>query len=222
MSMESERTPGARCPTHDIALSPSGDCIVCRRSLAPAAQPEPESSWGRALVGVAMVVVMAILALVTWPGADAEIASTIAREPEPVIPPAAAPPPPARTAMPPRSAPREPVESVPRAPTTPRVIQATPPLDRHALAAARRRVSIVMYSTSWCGACRQARAFLDQLEGVSYVDHDIDRDARARERMRALNPRGSIPTIDVEGRVFVGLSPSALERAIDDAARRHM
>ncbi|WP_236519513.1 glutaredoxin family protein [Sandaracinus amylolyticus] len=195
---------------------------MCRRSVAPP-EPERETSWGRALAGIVMVAVMAILAFVTWPGADAtdaQLASVIAREPEeaqPVVPVVAAPPPPA-----PSPPPRRPEPAAITRPREPRVIEATPPLDRHALAAARRRVSIVMYSTSWCGACRRARAFLDQLEGVSYVEHDIEADERARARMRALNPRGSIPTIDVEGRVFVGLSPSALEAAIDDAARRHM
>ena len=36
--------------------------------------------------------------------------------------------------------------------------------------------------------------------------------------MRALNPRYSVPTFDIEGRVLVGFGPATIEAAIEAAA----
>lgn len=226
---------GARCPAHDLALSPAGECVLCRRASAPVEDaPARGSTWTGALVGLGLVLAMAAFVIGSWPRGDVPAAPfPVSSVPEVAVPEVAAPAAPAaprpsdgwpdrepwreREAWPEREAP------APVQPAAPPPVRAAPePPDHRALVAARRRVSVIVYSTSWCGACRATRAFLDRLEGVSCVEHDIERDARARERMRALNPRGSIPTIDVEGRVFVGLSPRALEAAIDDAARRRL
>ncbi|MCZ7679321.1 MAG: glutaredoxin family protein [Sandaracinaceae bacterium] len=93
--------------------------------------------------------------------------------------------------------------------------------DPYALRAARRRVRITMYSTSWCGYCRRARAYMDA-EGIAYVEHDVEADARAAQRLRSLNPRGSVPTFEIDGETRIGFSPRNLEIAIDEAARRHL
>lgn len=92
--------------------------------------------------------------------------------------------------------------------------------DMHARAVtrARQHVSVVMYSTSWCGACRRAREYMQQ-SGIAYVDHDVEHDAAAAQRAHALNPRRSVPVIEVGGRqVLVGFSPAALEGALASAA----
>jgi glutaredoxin len=92
--------------------------------------------------------------------------------------------------------------------------------EAEAVAVARRRVSIVMYSTSWCPSCTSAREWFNQ-QGISFVEHDIESSDLYRERMRRLNPRGSIPTISIDDRaVLVGFAPASIEAAIDDAARR--
>jgi len=41
---------------------------------------------------------------------------------------------------------------------------------------------VVVYSTSWCGACKQARAWLEQND-VPHTTLDVERDEGARERM---------------------------------------
>jgi glutaredoxin len=92
-------------------------------------------------------------------------------------------------------------------------------IEGRALSAARRNVSITMYSTEWCGACKAARSYMDR-EQIAYVEHDIDRDPAARERARKLNPRGSVPTIDVDGSVMIGFSARTLESKIDASARQ--
>lgn len=75
-------------------------------------------------------------------------------------------------------------------------------------------VNIEMYSTSWCGACKAARLYM-QDHGIAFTDHDVEADPDARTTQLSLNPRGSVPTIDVDGReVLVGFSGSDLEGAM--------
>jgi glutaredoxin len=93
---------------------------------------------------------------------------------------------------------------------------------RRALRHARGRVSVTLYSTSWCGFCRTARAYLNE-QGIAFEEHDIDADAAAKASILRLNPRGSVPTIDIDGEVLVGWSSrrfdSMLERAVRERAR---
>jgi glutaredoxin len=84
---------------------------------------------------------------------------------------------------------------------------------------ARQGIVVVMYSTNWCPSCVAARSYMDS-HGIAYVDHDIEESESARSIMRRLNPRGSVPTIDVDGEVLVGFGPSHIERALDRAARK--
>jgi len=83
---------------------------------------------------------------------------------------------------------------------------------------ARRNVNITMYSTSWCSACKQARAYMDA-KHIAYTDLDVEHDPSARARAHALNPRGSVPTIAVDNEVLIGFSPESLETRIARAAR---
>jgi len=89
------------------------------------------------------------------------------------------------------------------------------------LANARELVDITVYYTSWCPACRSARGYLSE-RGIRFVEHDVEHDSRAKLRQKSLNPRGSVPTIDIEGQVLVGFNPTKIERAIDHAARRRL
>src|SRR5262245_45872334 len=56
-----------------------------------------------------------------------------------------------------------------------------------ATARARAGVEVVMYSAGWCEICDQARAYFVQ-HGVAFAEHDVERDARARARHKALSP----------------------------------
>ena len=78
----------------------------------------------------------------------------------------------------------------------------------------------IVYGAAWCGPCKNAKAHLAKRK--VHVDYrDIDTDAGARKEMTTkLGPRGkggSIPVIDIGGRILVGYSARALDRAIDDA-----
>ena len=75
------------------------------------------------------------------------------------------------------------------------------------------RTEVKLYATNWCPQCRRAEAFMDQ-RGIRYVRYDIDADPAANAVMRRLNPRRSIPTMDIDGIVVVGYSPRSIEDAL--------
>ena len=78
-------------------------------------------------------------------------------------------------------------------------------------------LTITMYSTSWCKACIAARAHM-QANAIAFTDHDVEADPAAKARQLQLNPRGSVPTIDVDGReVLVGFSARNLQNAMTRA-----
>jgi glutaredoxin len=77
---------------------------------------------------------------------------------------------------------------------------------------------VIVFGASWCGACRQAEAYLRE-RGVPFVEHDIEEDPAARQdmirraRAAGIQPDG-IPIIDVRGRVLQGFDPGAIDRAL--------
>lgn len=87
------------------------------------------------------------------------------------------------------------------------------------LAHARRNVSITMYSTSWCRVCKDARKYMSEA-GITYDEYDVDTDRDADRRLRAVNPRHTVPTFDIDGAVLTGFSPGALESMVTSAAAR--
>jgi glutaredoxin len=83
------------------------------------------------------------------------------------------------------------------------------------------RISVKMYSTSWCPSCEQARAWFSA-NNIVVEEHDVERDESARRRMLRLNPKGSVPTIQVEERVHVGFGPQAIGQSIAQAVQQRM
>jgi glutaredoxin len=80
-------------------------------------------------------------------------------------------------------------------------------------------VRVVVYTASWCSVCRHAKAWMGS-RGIAYEEHDIDASRDDARALRLLNPRGSIPTFDVEGDVLVGFSESSLMGTLQRAAQR--
>jgi glutaredoxin len=89
------------------------------------------------------------------------------------------------------------------------------------IANSRKRVPIVMFSTSWCGVCKRARAYFEK-EGIVFIEHDVDKNQAARAEYLALNPKRSVPTIKIGNEVIVGFSERAVESALDAAARSRL
>ncbi|MHB8500581.1 MAG: glutaredoxin family protein [Candidatus Acidiferrales bacterium] len=74
---------------------------------------------------------------------------------------------------------------------------------------------LTMYSTTWCGDCRMAKAVLDGA-GVEYEQIDIDRDPAAVDIVLAINGGyRTVPTIVLpDGRVLVEPSRRELRSAL--------
>ncbi len=85
--------------------------------------------------------------------------------------------------------------------------------------AQRGKGGVILYSTSWCGYCTQARAWLKR-RGVPFVEKDVERDpAAAKElagkRARAGIRSGGVPVIDVGGSLVLGFDKPRLEQLLD-------
>lgn len=80
------------------------------------------------------------------------------------------------------------------------------------------RGGVIIYGAEWCGACHDAARYLRR-KGVAYVEKDIEKDADAAREMQAKLARsglraGSIPVIDVRGKVMVGFNAAEIDSAL--------
>lgn len=78
--------------------------------------------------------------------------------------------------------------------------------------------TVIIYGASWCGPCHQAQAYLKQ-RGIPFIEKDIEADRNAAREMRgklasAGKPGGSIPVLDVRGKILIGFDPGAVEQAL--------
>jgi glutaredoxin len=81
--------------------------------------------------------------------------------------------------------------------------------------------AVIIYGAAWCGPCHQAASYLRK-KGITYIEKDIETDAAAAKEMkskltRAGIPSGSIPVIDVRGKILVGFNPRAVDEALGRA-----
>jgi len=73
---------------------------------------------------------------------------------------------------------------------------------------------VLVYTTSWCPTCRAAKGWLTA-NHVPFEERDIEASDTYASEMRALNPRMSIPTFNIEGEVFVGFSAAWVTEAVE-------
>jgi len=88
--------------------------------------------------------------------------------------------------------------------------------------AAKVAFTVIVYGASWCGACHEAVAYLKRRR-VPVVEKDIEQDPTAEREMQSKLARagihgGSIPVIDVKGKILIGFEPHALEAAVRGAS----
>ncbi len=73
---------------------------------------------------------------------------------------------------------------------------------------------VVLFSATWCGACKRAKRHLDR-QGVRYEERDIDDDASAKQEVRdVLGGRIAIPLLSVDGRYISGFRPDVYDQAL--------
>jgi glutaredoxin len=58
--------------------------------------------------------------------------------------------------------------------------------------------------------------------GIVAVAYDVDKDREAAARYRKLNPRHTIPTIEIGGQVLIGFNPEHIQAVIDRTARAQL
>jgi glutaredoxin len=80
------------------------------------------------------------------------------------------------------------------------------------------RPAVIIYGAEWCGACHDAARYL-RSKGIAYVEKDVEKDSgAAREMQQKLAKNGlrsgSIPVIDVRGKVMVGFNPQEVDSAL--------
>lgn len=68
---------------------------------------------------------------------------------------------------------------------------------------------VIMFSTDWCGYCKQARRYFAQ-HGIAYTEYDIEKDRRARAAYDRLGGRG-VPVILVGKSQMTGFSVAGFE-----------
>jgi glutaredoxin len=239
-----------RCGVHGLEGGADG-CVLCRRKSSAKRSSGRLSPLAAALVAIAVCCVAAIGYTVFRRATDSAVSSLQAEPsasvdsalsagephteetgevpapaPEPVAetpeldagPPSFETPPlrppPSATAAAAAAAPAE----APASPPAPSPNQAPPP-DR--LRAAMQRVPITMYTTTWCGHCERARHWMRN-NAFRFTEHDVEASEAAGRAHKALNPRGGVPVIDIDGEVLVGFSEAHVARALARAAERRM
>jgi glutaredoxin len=83
------------------------------------------------------------------------------------------------------------------------------------------RPTVIIYGAEWCGPCHQAASYLKR-KGIPFVEKDIEKDPQAAREMQSKLKSagirtGSIPVIDVRGKVMVGFNPNSVDEALGHA-----
>jgi glutaredoxin len=74
---------------------------------------------------------------------------------------------------------------------------------------------VTMFSTSWCGYCKRARAYLNKA-GIPFVEYDVELDDVGKREYKKLNGRG-VPVILVGNQRMNGFDAPSLEKLLRDA-----
>ena len=76
-----------------------------------------------------------------------------------------------------------------------------------------KQKSVVMYSTSWCGVCKNARSYM-QSNGIKFKEYDIEKNSNAHSKYKKLGGKG-VPLITVGKNKMSGFSASRLEAMLE-------
>jgi glutaredoxin len=74
------------------------------------------------------------------------------------------------------------------------------------------QTKVVLYGTSWCPHCADARAYLHK-QNVKFVDLDVEKNPTAGAQYKQLGGEG-VPTILVGNRRIQGFNADAIEAAL--------
>ena len=72
---------------------------------------------------------------------------------------------------------------------------------------------VIIYTTVWCGFCKMAKKYMDQL-GVKYEEKDVEKDPTAAAEAVEKSGQMGVPVIDVNGKIIVGFDKPHLDEAL--------
>lgn len=88
-----------------------------------------------------------------------------------------------------------------------------------AFAAERATPKVEIYTTSWCGYCKQAVAYLKSKK-VPFVEYDVEKDEAAARRWQELSQGGGVPVAVIGKRVVRGYSRDVYEKILSEGGRQ--
>lgn len=74
---------------------------------------------------------------------------------------------------------------------------------------------ITVYSTTWCGFCKQAKEFFKS-KNLKFEDLDVEKDAAAAEDMVAKSKQQGVPVIDIDGTIIIGYDLPKINAALKE------
>ena len=83
---------------------------------------------------------------------------------------------------------------------------------------------VVLYTTSWCGFCRKARAYFIQ-QGIKFVDYDVEKNSDAAHRKQTLDKKyksSGVPLAIINNHVIYGFNPANYQHAIESSTKDSM
>lgn len=192
--------------------------MVCRReSAAPVRVPR----WIFVMGGLTLLLLGGIFVVKSLPPPAPPTLEPVAAKPEPNAVEPAAPAPPAPAFLREVVRPASTVTAAPAAAAAPvPAVTAAPPTQNDVMAALKQ-VPITMYSTTWCPHCERARRWF-QSNAIPFVEYDVEENSQAKTAQRKLNPKGGVPTIDIDGTVEVGFSEQRVGKAIARSVQRRL
>jgi|GEM_PF-975674 len=222
-----------RCEEHGLAAGPGGECVVCLREARALAQQRARRLSAGFFVSVlvacgALLASRALRAPVLVPRAE----RTVAPPREPTVAAVSSAPGVRELPAAASTAANEPANGGAPAsavlPVTPvAAASGEPPPVAHVptnedVQAAYHATPVLMFSTTWCPHCNRARQFFN-VNGLRFVDRDIDADASANAELKRRTGHTAIPLIEVDGRQLEpGFDEQATMQAIAASVQRRL
>ena len=74
---------------------------------------------------------------------------------------------------------------------------------------------VELYVTSWCPASRKALEYF-QTKGISFTAYDVEKDPDAYRRYKEIYKTGRVPTVVINGNVYVGFNADEFDRMLKE------
>lgn len=79
--------------------------------------------------------------------------------------------------------------------------------------------TVTVYSTTWCGFCKQAMKYFDSIN-VKYSEIDVEKDQAAAEEMVKKTGQMGVPVITIGEHTIVGFDKPKIDIALQEAGIR--